>query len=235
MYKRKTTRLYGRKKMPQYALGGVVNLDKIREDYPPEVKTFLDKHGDEKITSIKVGRTPVSGVVSGILNVVSLGALKQATKKAGIDTLYHLYLIINDKYRFEKNQLITFGNYKPQGKDEQVVPINFSKDDLTIGEFVDKGVKYMGKNDYFTYGAFGNRNCQGFVMGNLRGNGITPPTAFIQQDVETIVKNTPSYLPKITNALTDVAGVLDLIKQKVRKLLPFEEGGQIDDMALTDD
>lgn len=228
MYRRKTRKLYGRKPMPQYALGGVVDIDKIRQDYPPEVKDFLDKHGNEVITSIKVGRTPVAGAVKNVLNLISLGTLKKAVKKAGIDTLYHLYLIINDKYRFEKNQLITFGSYKPQGKDEQVIPINFSKDDLTIGQFVDNGVKYMGKNDYFTYGAFGNRNCQGFVMGNLRGNGITPPTAFIQQDVETIVKNTPSYLPKITNAITDVAGALDLIKQKIRRLLPFEEGGMIE-------
>jgi len=205
-----------RKRKPSYEIGGAVK--DIREDYPSEVSSFLQKHGDEKITSIKVGRTPLSGVVKNVLNIISLGALKGAVKKAGIDTLYHLYLIINNKYRLEKNQVISFGSYRPQGKDEQVVDVRFDKD-ITIREFIDAGVRSMGKLDYFTYGAFGNRNCQGFVLGNLRGSGVKAPVEFIKQDVDTILQNTPSYLPKVTNLITDIAGVLDLIKQKVKKII----------------
>ncbi|MFZ4599951.1 MAG: hypothetical protein ACOYNN_15005 [Terrimicrobiaceae bacterium] len=225
MYKSKHNRsLYKHSKVKRYEVGGIVK--EVREDYPPEVVSWLKQHGDEKITSLKVGRTPVSGIVKGVLNVLSLGALNKAVKKAGIDSLFHLYLIVNDKYRLEKNQLITFGNYRPQGKDEKIVDVPFDKD-ITIGELVDNGVKKMGKLDFFTYGAFGNRNCQGFIMRLLQGSGIKPPTDFIKQDVETIVENVPSYVPKIANAITDLAGALDLLKQKARKLLPFEEGGVI--------
>lgn len=225
MYKAKRRNLYKRHNIKQYEIGGIVK--EVREDYPPEVKSWLNKHGDEVITSLKVGRTPVSGIVRGVLNVLSLGALNKAVKKAGIDSLFHLYLIINDKYRLEKNQLITFTNYKPLGKDEQIQSISLDKENLTIGDLIDNGVKKMGKTDFFTYGAFGNRNCQGFIMGLLQGSGIKPPTDFIKQDIETIVENVPSYVPKVANAITDLAGALDLLKQKARKLLPFEQGGAI--------
>jgi hypothetical protein len=226
MYNKKPKRrLYGGRKLKRYEVGGIVK--DIREDYPPEVTSWLNKHGDEKITSLKVGRVPVAGMVRGFMNLLSLGALNKAAKKAGIDTLFHLYLIINDKYRFEKNQLITFSNYKPQGKDEQIVDIPLDGKDITIGELVDNAVKRMGKTDFFTYGAFGNRNCQGFVLGLLQGSNFKAPTSFIKQDVEEIVKNVPSYVPKVANAITDLAGALDLLKQKARKLLPFEDGGQI--------
>jgi hypothetical protein len=224
MYRRQATKPFTKRKKPSFEIGGTVK--EIREDYPPEVRDFLDKHGEEKITSIKVGRTPLSGVVKNVLNIISLGALKKAIRKAGIDSIYHLYLIINNKYRLEKNQVISFSNYRPQGKDEQVVDVPFDKD-ITIQEFVDNAIKGMGKLDYFTYGAFGNRNCQGFVLGHLRSSGITAPLDFIKQDVDTILENTPSYLPKVTNLITDVAGALDLIRQRLRKIIPFEEGGLV--------
>jgi hypothetical protein len=232
MYRTNSYNLYRRRTepvKPSYEIGGIVK--EVREDYPPEVADFMKKHGDEVITSIKVGREPVNKNVVNVLNAISLGTLKKAINKVGIDTLFHLYLIINDKYRFEKNQVIDFSTKMP-ASNAQVIPINFGKKDLTIKEFVDNAIKYMGKTDFYTYGAFGNRNCQGFVSGLLRGSGIMVPDKFVNQGADQIANSLPGYVPKVANAITDVAGALDLIKQKIAKLLPFEQGGVVQSVIL---
>jgi hypothetical protein len=44
-----------------------------RDDLPPNVRELLEKHGDEVIRSIEIGRTPVNELLTGILSAFSMG------------------------------------------------------------------------------------------------------------------------------------------------------------------
>jgi len=209
MYRKHHHRSLMRSHKNHYALGGLVN----REEMPPHVSSFLNSHGDEVITNLQIGREPVNSTVMKVMDTISLGALNKIRSKLNIDKFYHLYLVINNKYILEKNQTVTIRNGSPS-KDSQVIQVPLRRE-LTIRQFIENGIKRMGNHDYFTYGAFSNRNCQGFVTGNLQGNGIIVPSAFVNQPIDKIVENTPSYLPKVSNLITDTASILDLLRQKI--------------------
>jgi hypothetical protein len=204
-------------KIPHYALGGIIP-DEFLEQMPAKCKSFLHAHGDEPITSIKVCREPINSTVMSVMNTISLGALERVRRKIGVDSFFHLYLLINDKYILEKNQVLDFRTGSPSSK-SVCIPVSFNKE-LTINEMVDNCLKRMGPHNFYTYSAF-SLNCQNFVKNMLSASGITPPTKFIDADMNAILKEVPWYLPKVSNMITDLAGALTLVKQK----LGFKDGG----------
>ncbi len=203
---------------PQFALGGLVP-DSFLEDFTQKEKSFLNAHGDEVITSISVCRDKVQPAVKTFLNTISFGLLDKVTKKLGYDQLFHLYILINGKYRMEKNETINFGS---GSKSSDCVEIDSIPEDLTISEFVNNGVEKMGKNRFFTYSAF-KYNCQNFILGLLQSNNIKAPVSFIDQKASEIVESLPNYVEPTTNAITDIAAALSTAKKK----LGFEEGGLV--------
>jgi hypothetical protein len=206
-----------RRKHNHYSLGGIVP-DSFIEQFPPKCQSFLNTHGDEEVTSIKVCREPINDTVMTVMNSISLGTLEQIKRKEGVDHFFHLYLLINDKYILEKNQVLDFRT-GTSGSKAVCIPINFGKK-MTINEMVQSTLQKMGPHNFFTYNAF-SLNCQNFVKNMLTSNGIIPPTKFIDANMDAILKGIPSYLPKISNMITDLAAALTLIKQK----LGFKNGG----------
>ena len=219
------TRVKPKKQTQHYALGGIVP-DEFLEQFPPNVKSFLKSHGDEPIITIKVCREPINSTVMKVMNTISLGALERVRRKLGVDSFFHLYLLINDKYIFEKNQVLDFRSGHPSSK-ATCIPVNFSKE-LSINQMVDNCLKRMGPHNFFTYSAF-SLNCQNFVKNMLSSSGITPPIKFIDANMDAILKEVPWYLPKVSNMITDLAGALTLVKQK----LGFKDGGIVQ-MGLKD-
>ena len=77
--------------------------------YPNNVQSVIDSVGDEKVRDINIKRQPVSGLISGALNVFSLGKFGKRKMKE-FDELFHLYIeLITDKNNFvilEKNERI---------------------------------------------------------------------------------------------------------------------------------
>jgi len=193
------------------------NFFNVGKKLPRRASTFVESHANEKIDSLKVCRTPVSGVITKILNVVSFGLLNKVQEKMGYDRLFHLFLVINDKYVYEKNQVVNIGSSYKSSKDEQCVPINFGNKDLTIGEFVQNAKDKMG-DSYYKYDAFnqdGGTNCQQFVIQSLRANGIQPPLNFIDQKAEQIAKQLPNAVAEESRTVTDLAALADFLRQAV--------------------
>lgn len=192
------------------------NFFNVGKKLPRRASTFVESHANEKIDSLKVCRVPISGIITKILNVVSFGLLNKVQEKMGYDKLFHLFLVINDKYVYEKNQVVNIGSsYKPS-KDEQCIPINFNKN-LTIGEFVQNAKEKMG-DSYYKYDAFnqdGGTNCQRFVIESLRANGIQPPVNFIDQKAEEIAKGLPNAVAEESRTVTDLAALADFLRQAV--------------------
>jgi hypothetical protein len=202
----------------QFALGGLVP-DSFLEDFTKKEENFLNQHGDEVITSISVCRDKLESRVKSFLNTLSFGLLDKVTKKLGYDQLFHLYILVNGKYRMEKNETIFFGS---GSKSSDCVEIDSIPPDLTIAEFVNNAVKKMGKNRFFTYSAF-RFNCQDFILGLLQSNGIKAPVSFIDQKASQIVKELPGYVEPVANVITDLAAAVST----GRKKLGFARGGLV--------
>lgn len=163
---------------------------------PPDVRKFLELHGNEQITSLKAKRVPVESAVQSVLNVVSFGALKKAVKELGYDNIFHLSIVINDKYELDKREVITVRKYERKANEELVnIPLNNKR--LTISQFLENGRIFMGNEKYSEYNPE-NNNCQDFIMGLLQGNnlGNNDSKTFIKQDALKIFEKLPSFAQK---------------------------------------
>ena len=120
---------------------------------PKSFRQFLKAHGDEPITKLEITRTPIDNVARGLLNVLTLGKWDDIKKKAEVDKLFHVALRINDKYYMEKTAQPNLKVGNPIMNDETeslVIPVRpmVGKGEITIAEFVERGMKQMGDRYY---------------------------------------------------------------------------------------
>jgi len=177
---------------------------------PPQVARFLKAHGDEPITSLKVGRTPISKTLELALDVISGGKFAQVKKKLGYDKFFHLFVVINDKHRIEKNELFNIIPYvKAEGEEDMPVSLD---EHLTISEFLERASKGNETEFYRQYNAFG-ANCQAMVLRLLARNHLTTPEIqqFVKQNVEEYARE--HDLIDKAKAITDVGSVLNRLLQ----------------------
>jgi hypothetical protein len=80
---------------------------------------------------------------------------------------------------------------------------------------LDKTKASMGDEKFFTYDPLSN-NCQNFIMGILRANGLLTSAieSFVFQNIKQIVDELPDYMKPLAKGLTDVARVVDTTLQK---------------------
>lgn len=206
--------------MPSVGIPLALSQLKKREagKLPPAVREFLQKNGNEKITSIEIIRTPVENFLKNILSLVSFGTWKDAVRKAGYDDVFHLALILNGKYMLDKQEVIKIGQPKRTEKTQSLsVPVS---KDITFNELLDKTRQKMGDSNFTNYNAKTN-NCQDFVLAMLEANGLMtePAKEFIKQDAVKIFERTPSFTEKIAKVATDVGAIADKITEGEGELL----------------
>lgn len=181
-------------------------------DLPKKVRNMLDAHGEEEIKSITVYRRPLDKTTNTFANVLSLGNWEAIKKRAGVDQLFHTWMeATTDKgtYLFEKNQVIEFVKTTRRGEaGAETVDVPVSKS-LTINQLFVNGKKQMG-DKFIPYDMFQN-NCSNFILGMLRGSGLSTSTStsFLSQDVEELVKQTPSLSKYLAKNIVDFAGNVD--------------------------
>lgn len=175
---------------------------------PPAVRRLLKSIGGEVVQSIKLVRTPLTRITKFLLNVASLGQLNEKMKDADIDELFHLRMIINDKYSLEKNEVIRLYKSNKIESGAQVLPVNVSGQ-VSIQEMLDKTKQRMG-DSYGSYNAVQN-NCGDFLFNVLSANGwITQEaTNFTKQRTAELFKKFPSLTEKIVNLGTEAGAVVD--------------------------
>jgi hypothetical protein len=178
---------------------------------PPSVASFLKAHGADPITSLAVGRTPISKTLDLALDVISGGKFGQIKKKLGYDQFFHLFIIVNGKHRIEKNELFNIIPYS-KASDEEDVPVDLGGKQITISEFLENGSKGDETNFYRHYNAFG-ANCQAMVLKLLSRNHLMTPAiqAFVKQNVEEYARE--HDLLGTAKAITDVGSVLNRLLQ----------------------
>ena len=193
---------------------------------PLPIQKLLKKYGDEEIVSLKLMRTPVPKVLSGVLTLFSGGKFGKKMKENNFDTLFHLFieatLKSGNKVELEKNERITMLlNPKLRPKTE-VEPIEKFPSGLTLNKLLKNTEQKMG-NNFLTYSARDN-NCQDFLASLLTSNNLGTPQdmSFVKQDTKTLFEDLP-YLRKFANTLTDIGakasaiisgGSIDLVNRK---------------------
>lgn len=159
----------------------------------PSVRKLLEQVGEEKVSSIKLFRKPIS--LSKFAKFI--GALKGTP----YDELFHLGMIINGKYLLDKQEVIHFERSGvPSGSDTLDVKVD---KDITIGEMMEKTRKKMGDSNFTSYSSRRN-NCQDFMLAVLSASGLSAPeySQFIKQNTESVFKNLPSYAEAISDFVT---------------------------------
>ena len=177
-----------------------------REGLSPKVLEILAKTGNERITGIRVGRTPVQGVITGIIKMVS---------STPYDKLFHLFIVIDTdrgpaRILLEKNAVINM-DIKPHINAEYINVPNVPNN-ITINQLVENTARQMGDRFIF-YSAYGN-NCQDFIFNVLTSNGMNDPSvlAFVKQDTNGIFNTHPNFR-KFANSVTNLGGSFDVIMQ----------------------
>ena len=188
----------------------VVNSDKA---YPPNLTAIKNELGNEIITSLQIGRTPVPKAITSAMNAVSLGGFNKIFKTLPYDKLFHLFLIITTdkgKFMLEKNERINVNkSYPTNGLETRNVVI---PNDLSVNTLIDTTQSFMGSN-FLPYDP-ANQNCQDFILSLLKANNIVTPELadFVKQDTSEIFKQNPN-LAKISKGLTDVGASINVIQQ----------------------
>lgn len=176
---------------------------------PPKVRKILESIGNEKIESITLIRTPLSKSTKFLVNVATLGQLKNKMKEADIDELFHLSMLINGKYQLEKNEVIMLAqdsNAIKENSQTLEVPVN---KDITINQLLENTQKQMGNN----YGSYDGRtnNCSVFLSNVLSSNGLSNPNTeeFVNQKTEELFSLFPSLSSKIIKFGTNVGAFVN--------------------------
>ena len=86
----------------------IKDLTTSYETYPFSFRQMLKAHGNLIITSIVIVRSPISFILYQTLNNLTLGQLDERLNDYHYNHLFHLKVIINNKYSIEKESTIKF-------------------------------------------------------------------------------------------------------------------------------
>ena len=185
-----------------------------RKEAPPQFRRFIEEHGNKKIDSIIICRSPIQSYINYFLNFITFGKFEEALKSLDYDKLFHLYMIIvlddNTSFRIEKNEVVKVEMTYEGCNDFVSAPITYP---IKVIDFFENGIKQQPE-DFFLYNAK-NNNCQVFITSLLNGNNINTPKInnFVKQDAISIFQQMPEYAEKVSNFITDLGARFDIIRQ----------------------
>tara|TARA_R110002126_G_scaffold37309_1_gene112779 strand:+ start:2672 stop:3400 length:729 start_codon:yes stop_codon:yes gene_type:complete len=188
-------------------------------DYTNKIKNILKENGNQKITTLRVGRRILAKKIEKAFNVISAGKWERLKKDYYRDNLFHIFIVITLEngitYLLEKNSVINI-NEDLSCSESNIECRDVSKyteNSITLEDFIKEPVESIGKKEYFEYDPF-KQNCGHFIMGILRHFNLLDNTIknFIEQDVSEIVKRLPFYVKWSAKATTDAIAFKSKIK-----------------------
>lgn len=175
---------------------------------PGDSQKVFNRFRDRMVVGFTVGRKPIFSSIEKAANIITLGGWERAKKELAYDKMFHLFLIVHTRggsIKVEKNERINITTSASTAGAETVeVPYEGK---FTLELVLDKAKKAMGEHHFFQYNAFEN-NCQDFVLGILRANDSAPAdvVSFVKQDAKALLQKLPSFVSKLAQAGTDLAG-----------------------------
>jgi hypothetical protein len=191
----------------------------IRNDYNPNARAIISKYGGWRVVGVRIRREPIKSFINKALDFITRGQWSKAKDDLNYDKLYHLSLMLTlespdgqlNDVLVEKNAVVNISDSYNANADQQFKTVNWNPpQSVTFAEFLQRGREAMGAN-FFPYDAF-NNNCQNFVIGLLRANGVADPDteAFVLQPVDQLLRRLPFYASPVANVVTNIAGLADV-------------------------
>jgi hypothetical protein len=165
----------------------------------PRFLDFIKKHGDVTITKLSIQRVPIQEQLLKAIDWLKKGEVAKHKSELQYDHLYHLYLVINDKYRVEKNHMVEAYGYRNVPDSESMQAI--LSEPIRIGDLFRNGERLQGSS-YWRYNIVGN-NCQVFATNTIKANKIVNKAAlekFAMQDAGYLLGGEDFRLTLVTDA-----------------------------------
>lgn len=184
-------------------------------DYPPNVKKILSQYGPQIIKALTLKRTPVDKVLTGALNIFSLGKFNERFEKS-FDELFHLFLEIElqsgTRLLLEKNARINMELNPVTRPNTEMKAIANIPQGLSVYQLLENAKRRMG-SQFYSYDAV-NNNCQDFLLNILQSSGIGDQSdySFIKQDTAKLFKGLP-ILKKVAHTATELGERADIAMQ----------------------
>jgi hypothetical protein len=203
------------------------------------LEKYLENNSGKKVTSMHIGRTPISSAIETALNTLSFGKYGAMKKTLGYPDTYHSFVIagLDDGtfHKLERNHVI---EAKPATNEDlavdelldvPMVDEHGSRVDIDLDEMIDNAAN--NDPNFYVYRA-GSRNCQFFVKDVVKNNKLIP-RAFVHlegdqgdldpvseeilkartflepQNSEALLSTIPGPLSGVVNAITDAGASLD--------------------------
>ena len=135
-----------------------------------------------------------------------MGKFNKHKKQLSYDKLFHLALVINNKYLLEKNHVVR-AVAAERNYNADVLNVSIPHN-VIISHFVSDGIKAQSdvtgtKDSFWEYSA-SKANCQSFCFYLLKGSVFDSAKTreFILQDAKQLLRGIPG-----TEILTDIAGI----------------------------
>ena len=177
-----------------------------------KLEKFLHKYGEARITSIRLFRQPVSGVLQKAVDWFTKGDLETQMKKNAYDKLFHLsmYIVLSNgaDITLEKNARLTTHEGKLTYGVEAQSLVVFTGEGPELRTFIYNAIKRAGLEGFFVYDAF-SKNCQDFIYNCLEANGMLaePVKEWIRQNLRDVATKHPTT-SKFFTTITDIAGIV---------------------------
>jgi hypothetical protein len=199
--------------------------------FPPKIRSMLTKYGSETVSSLTVARVPLSGFVTRLLNLISLGQYDKAVRDSPYNNMLHLAVIINNRFTLEKNSVLNFVeniNFLNQ-KDVETMDVPISSQ-FTIQEMFDRTAEKIGMKSFTNYRAT-STNCQHLVLSVLEANGLLTDDLrqFIYQDPKEVFGRLDPIVAKIGQTLVDADAIKDRLIEG-ESIKKKKSGGEIKQM-----
>jgi hypothetical protein len=184
-------------------------------DYAPNVKKILSQYGPQIIKALTLKRTPVDKVLTGALNIFSLGKFGERFEKS-FDELFHLFLEIElqsgTRLLLEKNARINMELNPVTRPNTEIKAVTNIPQELSVYQLLENAKRRMG-SQFYSYDAV-NNNCQDFLLNVLQSSGIGDQSdyAFIKQDTAKLFKGLP-ILKKVAHTATELGERADIAMQ----------------------
>jgi hypothetical protein len=165
---------------------------------------FLKAHGSEPITSLKIRRAPISNNINTALNLLSLGKWNESRAKYGYDDLFHLGLIVNDKYAIQRIGRVSVNFKDPDAPRTEFLQLPVPAG-VTMSSMLEQTIQRVGPKIFFSYDPF-TANCQGFLKNVLETIGLYTPEVerFVFQPVDALLREQPGYVQTIAHVGTNI-------------------------------
>jgi hypothetical protein len=182
----------------------------VREGYTKKTADWIRAHRYDRVYSLSVIRKPLKFTTVLAINAITAGQFGSISKSMNYDRFFHLMLLVNGQWIFEKT---TGPEIRPYNASEDSPSTAESMDastptNMNVEDFLENTQRSMGKANYFTYNGFRN-NCQNFVISMLKSNGVLTLQLrdFVLQPIEELIDRLPSHTEETLNVVTDTAQI----------------------------